>query len=493
MKAVQIGPVWRAERPQKGRFRQFTQCDIDILGQRSWVAEVELILATTEALSALGMQGLTVRINDRRILVALAKRCGFEPSRYDSVFIALDKLDKIDWPGVVKELTGAGHPPAAIARLQGLFTGHDPAAASARAWKRCGSRWAARGDGGFDALSMVFRTLDREAGGSWRLDFDPTLVRGMSYYTGPIFEVASAEFSSSIAGGGRYDELIGKILGQDVPATGFSIGFERVILLLMDRLDRAGGARKRIALIFEEDKDDLATVLVAARALRADGLAVSTELRARKLGGQLAALSAQGFDGFALFDGTPRPSIRRFSDLSGTDRRGTATAHLSHAHLRWIAARARRPHRPAVGLGPPQARPRQSALHRPPRPLRHHPVRARLLEPRFTMAEGLRPESVITVTGRVAARAPDTVNPKLATGEVEVAVEELAVQSAAEPLPHPGQPRRGLPGGDAAPVPVPRPPPRAAASQHRAALAGHRQHPPADDRRRASTSSRRRS
>jgi histidyl-tRNA synthetase len=161
---------------------------------------------------------------------------------------------------------------------------------------------------------MVLQTLDRDGGGGWRLAFDPTLVRGMSYYTGPIFEVASSEFSSSIAGGGRYDELIGKILGQDVPATGFSIGFERVILLLMERRARAAGARQRIALIFEEDKDDLATVLAAARTLRADGLLVSIELRARKLGAQLAALSAQGFDGFAIFDGTPRPPIRRFSD-----------------------------------------------------------------------------------------------------------------------------------------------------------------------------------
>jgi histidyl-tRNA synthetase len=317
LKAVQIGPVWRAERPQKGRFRQFTQCDIDILGQRSWVAEVELILATTDALTALGMQGLTVRINDRRILVAMARRCGFEPSRYESVFIALDKLDKVEWPGVAQELTGAGHPPAAIAKLQGVLANHDPAAGSAQRLEALRERVGLDADEGFDTLSMVFQTLGREAGASWRIAFDPTLVRGMSYYTGPIFEVASSEFSSSIAGGGRYDELIGKILGQDVPATGFSIGFERVILLLMERLDRAGGARKRIALIFEEEKHDLATVLAAARALRADGLSVSTEVRARKLGSQLTALSAQGFDGFALFDGTPRPSIRRFSDEAG--------------------------------------------------------------------------------------------------------------------------------------------------------------------------------
>src|SRR5262245_42105935 len=316
LKAVQIGPVWRAERPQKGRFRQFTQCDIDILGQASWIAEVELILATTEALTALGMQGLTVRINDRRILVAIARRCGFEPSRYDSVFIALDKLDKIEWPGVARELTGAGHPPAAVAKLQGLFANQEPAVSSEQGLEALGEHVGGDGQEGFDTLSMILRTLSREAGESWRLAFDPTLLRGMSYYTGPIFEVATSEFSSSIAGGGRYDELIGKILGQDVPATGFSIGFERVILMLMERRDRAGGARKRIALIFEEEKDDLPTVLAAARALRAEGLSVSTELRARKLGHQLSALSGQGFEGFAVFDGTPRPSIRWFADES---------------------------------------------------------------------------------------------------------------------------------------------------------------------------------
>ena len=147
----------------------------------------------------------------------------------------------MEWPGVAQELTGAGHPPAAIAKLQGLLANHDPAADSAQRLEVLREQVGRDADEGFDTLSMVFRTLGREAEGSWRLAFDPTLVRGMSYYTGPIFEVASAEFSSSIAGGGRYDELIGKILGQDVPATGFSIGFERVILLLMERLDRAAG------------------------------------------------------------------------------------------------------------------------------------------------------------------------------------------------------------------------------------------------------------
>jgi histidyl-tRNA synthetase len=314
LKAVQIGPVWRAERPQKGRFRQFTQCDIDILGLRSWIAEVELILATTEALSALGLQGLTVRINDRRILIGIARRCRFDPARYDSVFIALDKLEKVGWRGVTEELAAAGHARAAISSLVELLSPEGsgpPRLGMDEVRERLGPH---TDEAAFDALSMIMRTSGAEAAGQWRIEFDPTLVRGMTYYTGPIFEVASSDFPSSIAGGGRYDALIGKVLGRDVPATGFSIGFERVISILMERAGRAGTARKRVALIFEEEKDDLVEVLAAAKAFRTDGLSVSTELRAKKLGGQLAALAGQGFDGFAIFDGTQRPPIRWLGD-----------------------------------------------------------------------------------------------------------------------------------------------------------------------------------
>ncbi|MGH2392459.1 MAG: histidine--tRNA ligase [Candidatus Limnocylindria bacterium] len=320
LKAVQIGPVWRAERQQKGRYRQFTQCDIDILGMPSAVADVELILATTDALTGLGLRNLTVRINDRRLLAALAHRCGFEPSRADSVFIALDKLDKVDWPGVEQELTQAGHPPAAIAQLGRLLS-------------RFGPRGASPGDLGamvaelrtpaaeeaLGTLEPIIQTLRADAMAGWSITFDPTLVRGMSYYTGPIFEITSEDFPSSIAGGGRYDKLIGKLLGKDVPATGFSIGFERVISLLLNRRPDQGQRSRRVALIFEEGKDDLATVLAAARALRTAGLALSVEARARNLGAQLDMLSRHGFDGFALFDGTGRPPVRWFGEPERRD------------------------------------------------------------------------------------------------------------------------------------------------------------------------------
>jgi histidyl-tRNA synthetase len=319
LKAVQIGPVWRAERQQKGRYRQFTQCDIDILGMQSGVAEVELILATTDALTALGLRRLTVRINDRRLLAAMAHHCGFEQSRFDSVFIALDKLDKVDWSGVEKELTQAGHPPAAIAQLGSLLSRFGPRGAPADSLGALGAELGAPAEEALGGLALIIHTLRGEATGSWGITFDLTLVRGMSYYTGPIFEITSEDFPSSIAGGGRYDKLIGKLLGKDVPATGFSIGFERVISLLMDRRPDARRGSRRVALIFEEANDDLATVLAAARALRTDGLAVSVEVRARNLGGQLDMLSRHGFDGFALFDGSGRPPVRWFGDRERRD------------------------------------------------------------------------------------------------------------------------------------------------------------------------------
>lgn len=320
LKAVQIGPVWRAERQQKGRYRQFTQCDIDILGMQSGVAEVELILATTDALTALGLRRLTVRINDRRLLAAMAHHCGFEQSRFDSVFIALDKLDKIDWSGVEKELMQAGHPPAAIGQLGRLIARFGPQGAAPGDLGVMGKDLGAHQDEeARQTLEMIIQTLRGEATGSWVITFDPTLVRGMSYYTGPIFEIKSDDFPASIAGGGRYDKLIGKLLGKDVPATGFSIGFERVVSLLMDRQGLRGRRQKRVALIFEERKDDLATVLAAARALRTDGFAVSVELRAKNLGGQLDTLSRHGFDGFALFDGTGQSRLRWFADQEHRD------------------------------------------------------------------------------------------------------------------------------------------------------------------------------
>src|SRR5262245_46539757 len=246
LKAIQIGPVWRAERPQHGRFRQFTQCDIDILGVRSEIAEIELILATTDALAAIGLRDLTVRVNDRRLLASVARSCGFEASRFDSVFIALDKLDKIEARGVVEELTREGHPGAAIDALMTLLE------VSAEA--SCRDFVARLGDAADPeaarALPRIVDSVGRAAGERFRIAFDPTLVRGMSYYTGPIFEIRHEHAAASIAGGGRYDRMIGKLLGREVPATGFSIGFERVVNILTERGAADGTTRDKVALVF---------------------------------------------------------------------------------------------------------------------------------------------------------------------------------------------------------------------------------------------------
>jgi histidyl-tRNA synthetase len=297
LRAVQIGPVWRAERPQRGRYRQFTQCDIDILGVGSEIAEIELILATTEALGALGLDGLTVRINDRRLLAAMASWCGFAPERHASVFITLDKWDKLSPPEVRKELEDAGHPAAAIARLIDLCTQAAAAPSLTTMERQLGSPGAG---GAFAALARIVEAVGAAAADRFRIDFDPTLVRGMGYYTGPIFEIRSSSFpAGSIAGGGRYDGMIGALLGRDVPATGFSIGFERVVDILGKAGGRAGHGEYRVALLFDESAQELAAVLRAAQDLRKQGFLVALERQARNVGAQRGALERQGYDGAA--------------------------------------------------------------------------------------------------------------------------------------------------------------------------------------------------
>jgi histidyl-tRNA synthetase len=305
LKAVQIGSVWRAERPQKGRFRQFTQCDIDILGVRSDVAEIELILATTEALGALGLEDLTVRINDRRILTAMARWCGFDEERHESLFIALDKWDKLEPGAIAEELRQAGHPAAAIQRVIERFTelkaGGDLEPLRAHLS-------GADAQDAIDGLKRIIEAVRTQA----PVLFDATLVRGMSYYTGPIFEIQSSRFPSSIAGGGRYDKLIGKILGQDVPATGFSIGFERVVSILTELGSGPGLTEKRVALLFDEVSDDLPEVLRAARRLRSEGVSVSLEFRRKNSSRQLLELRDHDYAGYALLGGADGPEIHWF-------------------------------------------------------------------------------------------------------------------------------------------------------------------------------------
>src|SRR2546425_5016623 len=244
LKAIQIGPVWRAERPQKGRYRQFTQCDIDVLGAVSPLVEIELILATCEALrAAFGLPELTVRINDRRILSRIARHCGFAEREEASFFIAFDKLDKVGAEGVLAELREAGRDARAIERFERLLPALQKGDVSLKA---LGSALGAGDEPAFAWLATISAGVAGALPSGARLQFDPTLVRGMGYYTGTIFEVVMPGFSGSVAGGGRYDRMVGKLLGRDVPACGFSIGFERLVAILGERggaLDACAPAR----------------------------------------------------------------------------------------------------------------------------------------------------------------------------------------------------------------------------------------------------------
>ncbi|MGQ0553761.1 MAG: histidine--tRNA ligase [Planctomycetota bacterium] len=290
-KSIQIGPVWRAERPQKGRYRQFTQCDIDVLGDGSVLAEVELILATCAALQAVGLSGFTVRLNDRRFLQAFATHCKLtEPADRERLFITLDKLDKLGLDGVVAELEAQGlggvHLKPHLEILASAGRQPDPFARFAA------MSWAAES---LADLRTITSAATAALGSLARVQPDFTLVRGMGYYTGPIFEIGIEGSPGSLAGGGRYDEMIGRMLGRAVPACGFSIGFERLMLVLAERGWRPAAAAQRIALLHDPESGDLARTLAEAARLRAAGAVVSVLVARKKAGKQRADLEAQGF------------------------------------------------------------------------------------------------------------------------------------------------------------------------------------------------------
>jgi histidyl-tRNA synthetase len=319
LKAIQIGPVWRADRPQKGRYRQFTQCDIDVLGASSVVVEVELILATAEALrTAFGLSELTVRINDRRVLGLIARHAGFAEDVQGEFFIVFDKLDKIGAAGVLSELRESGHDATAVARFEALLSTLQKSEMSLEEL-RAALAVEAEAGAAFDWLAAIIATTNPELSGGAQVCFDPTLVRGMGYYTGTIFEVSTPAISSSVAGGGRYDRMIGTLLGREVPACGFSIGFERLVALLGERpppvgADQADVAASRLALLVE-GSGDLSAALVAARRLRGEGQLVSLELKRKNLGKQLEDLATHGFSAWATCDGAgavvPKPLVAR--------------------------------------------------------------------------------------------------------------------------------------------------------------------------------------
>ena len=300
-KALQIGNVWRADRPQKGRFRQFTQCDIDILGDATNLAEIELINATTSVLCKLGFENFKVRVNDRRILKAMAAAAGFAEESYGEVFIILDKMDKIGLEGVEKELLESGYPQAAVEAYVAFFRKAGQGLGCA---EFCGEALADTLEAGVvQNLDTILDCVRATAAGSFELVFDPTLVRGMGYYTGTIFEVELPEFGSSVAGGGRYDEMVGRFCGQKVPACGFSIGFERIITILKDRGFTPPQEGSRVAFLADKalSGQQLVELFRQAAELRAQGVQVMVTTRKKNAKNQKEVLKAEGYTAFREF------------------------------------------------------------------------------------------------------------------------------------------------------------------------------------------------
>jgi len=296
-KAIQVDKVFRAERPQKGRLREFFQCDIDIIGDASVNAEMELIAATTAALDAIGFTDFTVRINDRRILTDMILAAGFAQDDVASVCISFDKLDKVGMEGVKAELLEKEYPTATVEKFMDILNEAEDNALSA-AEKFCSNPEV------INNLKQVLAFAQNISGGKFTAVYDKSLVRGMGYYTGMVFEIVSPKFGSSVAGGGRYDEMIGKFLGESVPAVGFSIGFERISSILMEE-GFIPPAKHKVVLAYNGE-DDFAAVALKARTLQAQGKTVTMLKRSKKFGKQLDALIADGYKTMVNMDGSEK-------------------------------------------------------------------------------------------------------------------------------------------------------------------------------------------
>ena len=316
-RALQIAPVWRAERPQKGRYRQFVQCDIDIIGEASQLAEVELITATSDVLATLGLTRCTIRINDRRILTGILDYCGFSSERIPSALISLDKLDKIGAAGVVTELSEAGADAAAV--LGGLLEKIEPHLTTGGVPLTTQDILSVLPDGidpdAVADLETLAHSLSSLPDGV-QVRFDPTLVRGMGYYTGTIFEISHPESGSSIGGGGRYDGMIGRFLGQDVPAVGFSIGFERIIDLIDTNGDR--GVNSVVLVhdaVLSSGELSMHKLLELKSQLISQGKRVRLEKRVKNLTPVLDRARDAGFTSFAYVSA----DTKSVNDLSFKD------------------------------------------------------------------------------------------------------------------------------------------------------------------------------
>ena len=300
-KALQMGNVWRADRPQRGRYRQFMQCDIDILGEPTILAEIELILATTTLLGKLDFKNFTIRINDRRILKAMAAYSGFSEEDYDTVFIILDKMDKIGLDGVKEELIKEGYESASVDKYLDLFEKVTSDVSGVQYLKDTLGDFLP-GDVA-ENLKTIIDSVESTKSAEFKMAFDPTLVRGMSYYTGPIFEISMDEFGGSVGGGGRYDEMIGKFTGQATPACGFSIGFERIIMLLLERNFEIPGAGNKVAYLIDKNMpaDKLLIILDKAKKARDEGSLVNIAIMKKNKKFQKEQMTAEGYTQFEEF------------------------------------------------------------------------------------------------------------------------------------------------------------------------------------------------
>lgn len=301
-KALQVGSVWRADRPQKGRFRQFVQCDIDILGDSTSQAEIELILATTAALSKICPGNrFEVRINDRQLLKAMALYSGFPEEDIEKVFVTVDKMDKIGPDGVKKELMENGYPEETADKYLGLMSQVTGDAAGVRRMGEILGGFLP--DGGAENLAGIIDTVLEVSAGGFGLVFDPTLVRGMGYYTGTIFEVSMEGLGVSVAGGGRYDKMIGKFTGMDTPACGFSIGFERIVTILMDSGFAVPEDHAKEAWLFEKGMEAgaLSSIMKQAMDERAGGKTVLVAQMNKNKKFQKELLGKEGYSEFKEF------------------------------------------------------------------------------------------------------------------------------------------------------------------------------------------------
>ncbi len=298
-KALQCGSVWRADRPQKGRYRQFTQCDIDILGEESNLAEIELILAIAKTLKKLvPTNDFLVRVNDRKILRAMVAFAGFPAGQEDSVLITLDKMDKIGMEGVRAELIENGASEASAEKYLGLLANLGNDAAAVRGLGETLGDFLEAGTA--EGLAEIMEAVESVSGGAVKVQFDPTLVRGMGYYTGSIFEVSMEGFGGSVAGGGRYDKMVGKFTGTDVPACGFSIGFERIIAILMDQQYVIPSQKEKVAILLDKKLSAArrGEALLEAEREREAGKDVLVTKMAKNKKFQRDQLSQQGYTDF---------------------------------------------------------------------------------------------------------------------------------------------------------------------------------------------------